>query len=74
MASGEQVRIGVTEEQALEQEVRRHIAITSWDGLLKIVDTAYNWGRRSSLWPLQFGLACCAIKMIATAPSRLDIA
>lgn len=34
----------------------------------------YNWGRRSSLWPLQFGLACCAIEMIATACARFDIA
>ena len=34
----------------------------------------YNWGRRSSIWPLQFGLACCAIEMIATACARYDIA
>jgi len=34
----------------------------------------YNWGRRSSLWPLQFGLACCAIEMIAAAASRYDLA
>lgn len=34
----------------------------------------YNWGRRSSLWPIQFGLACCAIEMIATACARYDIA
>lgn len=34
----------------------------------------YNWGRRSSIWPLQFGLACCAIEMIAAAASRFDIA
>src|SRR3989338_6143603 len=33
----------------------------------------YNWGRRSSIWPLQFGLACCAIEMIATACARYDI-
>src|SRR5438309_3857846 len=34
----------------------------------------YNWGRRSSVWPLQFGLACCAIEMIATTMSRYDLA
>ncbi len=44
---------------------------TSCSGM---VDTVYNWGRRSSLWPLGFGLACCAIEMICTASSRFDIA
>ena len=38
------------------------------------LDMVYNWGRRSSVWPLQFGLACCAIEMIATACSRYDLA
>ncbi len=63
-----------SEEQILEQEVRRHILITPWAKLLERVDPVYNWGRRSSLWPLQFGLACCAIEMICTAASRFDIA
>ncbi len=37
-------------------------------------DLILNWARRSSVWPAQFGLACCAIEMIATACSRFDIA
>ncbi len=38
------------------------------------LDKIYNWGRRSSVWPLMFGLACCAIEMICAAASRYDIA
>ncbi len=38
------------------------------------VQELYNWGRRSSVWPLNFGLACCAIEMIATSMARFDIA
>src|SRR3974390_500846 len=38
------------------------------------IEELYNWGRRNSLWPLQFGLACCAIEMIAAAASRYDLA
>ncbi len=34
----------------------------------------YNWGRKNSVWPLQFGLACCAIEMIAASMARFDIA
>jgi NADH-quinone oxidoreductase subunit B len=37
-------------------------------------DKVFNWARRSSLWPLQFGLACCAIEMMATLDSRYDLA
>lgn len=32
-----------------------------------------NWARKSSLWPAQFGLACCAIEMMSTAASRYDV-
>ncbi len=58
----------------LQKELERHVLVTNWDKLLGIVDTVYNWGRRSALWPLGFGLACCAIEMICTASSRFDIA
>ncbi|MHB1959332.1 MAG: NADH-quinone oxidoreductase subunit B [Acidobacteriaceae bacterium] len=34
----------------------------------------YNWGRKNSLWPLNFGLACCAIEMIAASMARYDMA
>lgn len=36
------------------------------------LDKIYNWGRRSSVWPMMFGLACCAIEMICAATSRFD--
>ena len=38
------------------------------------LDKIYNWGRRSSIWPMMFGLACCAIEMICTAASWYDLA
>ena len=38
------------------------------------VDYVFNWARKSALWPLTFGLACCAIEMIASSTSRFDIA
>jgi NADH-quinone oxidoreductase subunit B len=41
--------------------------------LITSVDKAFNWARLSSLWPMTFGLACCAIEMMATAASRFDI-
>ena len=61
-------------DPVLQKELERHVLVTNWDKLLGIVDTVYNWGRRSALWPLGFGLACCAIEMICTASSRFDIA
>jgi NADH-quinone oxidoreductase subunit B len=41
---------------------------------LSNVNKFYNWGRRSSIWPMSFGLACCAIEMMATGLARFDLA
>jgi len=55
-------------DEGLQSEMQKHgVYVTTWDKLA-------NWGRGNSIWPLQFGLACCAIEMIATAASRYDIA
>jgi NADH-quinone oxidoreductase subunit B len=48
-------------------ELQNQVTITT-------LDKIYNWGRRSSIWPMMFGLACCAIEMIVTASSRYDLA
>ncbi|MDK2792518.1 MAG: NADH-quinone oxidoreductase subunit [Deferribacteres bacterium] len=37
------------------------------------VDGVINWARRSSLWPVTFGLACCAIEMMAVGASKYDL-
>ena len=55
------------DEISVPDELEANVLITT-------VDKIYNWSRRSSMWPLLFGLACCAIEMIATAASRYDLA
>jgi NADH-quinone oxidoreductase subunit B len=42
--------------------------------LFATLDKVVNWARRSSIWPLGFGLACCAIEMMSMAASRYDVA
>jgi NADH-quinone oxidoreductase subunit B len=42
--------------------------------LLTTLDSAINWARKNSIWPMTFGLACCAIEMMAMSASRFDIA
>jgi NADH-quinone oxidoreductase subunit B len=45
------------------------------DGImLTTVEKMVGWARRSSVWPLGFGLACCAIEMMSTFASRYDLA
>ncbi len=56
-----------TSDILIPDEVADNIFISS-------LDKIYNWARRNSLWPLGFGLACCAIEMICAASSRFDFA
>ncbi len=42
--------------------------------IMTTLDKALNWARKGSLWPLTFGLSCCAIEMMSSAASRWDIA
>jgi NADH-quinone oxidoreductase subunit B len=51
----------------IPSELENQVTITT-------IDRLYNWGRRSSLWPMMFGLACCAIEMIVAQSSRFDLA
>lgn len=46
-------------------ELQHAVAMTS-------LDHVYDWCRRNSVWPMMFGLACCAIEMIGMAASRFD--
>jgi NADH-quinone oxidoreductase subunit B len=61
------VRPTVRPDDTVEESLRQNLLLTKVDEILA-------WARSSSLWPLMFGLACCAIEMIATATSRYDIA
>ena len=48
---------------------------TGFEGLIfSKLDQAVNWCRKSSIWPMSFGLACCAIEMMSTGASRFDLA
>ncbi len=57
-----------------EMEPTRYDIPPDMEGQVAIttLDKIYNWSRRSSLWPLMYGIACCAIEMICTAASRYD--
>ncbi len=48
-------------------DLKGNLVVTSVDALV-------NWGRKSALWPVSFGLACCAFEMMASAMGRFDIA
>ena len=59
------VHIGKSAEQT-EEEVRKGILTTT-------LARAVNWARKQSMWPVTFGLACCAIEMMATGAGDYDL-
>ena len=55
-------------EAGLKNELQKQgVYVTTLEDL-------YNWGRANSVWPLTFGLACCAIEMMAASMARFDLA
>jgi len=54
------------ETSGVSEELEKNIFLTT-------VDNVYNWGRARSMWPMMFGLACCAIEMIAVQAARFDM-
>jgi NADH-quinone oxidoreductase subunit B len=66
---------GVAQFTTLERifEVLRDNPVMDMVKRNPVTEHVVNWGRASSLWPMTFGLACCAIEMICTACSRYDL-
>jgi NADH-quinone oxidoreductase subunit B len=54
----------------LDNEDFQHV---SQSVITTTLDNVVNWGRKNSIWPMTFGLACCAIEMMAMSASRFDI-
>ncbi len=50
----------------IDEKLNKNVIVTS-------VDVVANWARSSALWPMTFGLACCAIEFMATAASNYDL-
>jgi NADH-quinone oxidoreductase subunit B len=69
MTDGDFLRELHDPEVPVPEDMQSAIAVTS---LGRLLNAAYNWGRRNSIWPMSFGLACCAIEMIGLAASRFD--
>jgi NADH-quinone oxidoreductase subunit B len=65
------VKLTPEEEKFIRAQLERALLLTT---LEKALAWAVNWSRSKSLWPATFGLACCAIEMMATTMPRYDMA
>ena len=63
----DRLRAAELEQRAIEEEVRQGVLTTT-------LAKAVNWARKQSLWPVTFGLACCAIELMATGAGHHDLA
>jgi NADH-quinone oxidoreductase subunit B len=61
-------------ERIDNEEVARASAALSEGLVFTTISKAVNWGRKNSIWPMTFGLACCAIEMMSLSAPRFDIA
>ena len=57
-----------------DESVDQAAAALSEGIIFTTLDTAVNWARKNSIWPMTFGLACCAIEMMSMSASRFDVA
>ena len=57
-----------------DYQVDNAAAAVSEGIVMTTLDAAVNWARKNSIWPMTFGLACCAIEMMSMSASRFDIA
>lgn len=62
-----------TDREKTMAKEREEVVESSSGIITTSVDFVFNWARKSALWPMTFGLACCAIEMMATGASRFDI-
>jgi len=65
-AATHEVGYGTTDMTWIEGKFEENVITTT-------LEQAMNWARESSIWPMTFGLACCAIEMMATGASRFDL-
>jgi NADH-quinone oxidoreductase subunit B len=59
-------QLAVGGPDGLDPELQQSVILTK-------IDWVKDWGRRNALWPMAFGLACCAMEMMATAATKYDL-